>query len=611
MKKIGKYQIVEILGEGGMGVVYKAFDPLMEREVAIKVLLEKVFDQPELKERFYREARSSGKLSHENITIVHDLGEFEGKPYIVMEYLTGTDLRSIIKEKRDLSFDEKLDYARQICQGLAYSHSKQIIHRDIKPENIRVLDDGKVKIMDFGIAKTVTSTMTMTGTVMGTPHYMSPEQVKGLKVDHRSDIFSFGVLFFELLTYKLPFPGSNPTTVIYKIVNEPPESISEIKIAHISELKNLLLKCLQKDLKKRYQSCDDVIRDLKKIIQIREQQEQKKIQEQKKLFEKCYSESQKYLNKKRFDKAMHAAQEALIIDPDNQDLLKFVEQIQSEEKSEKVKRRVDTALKEARKLLKKQLFDEAVENLDAIEKLQSDNPEIVSLRDVIAKARQQKKQREKIQLLLQNANRFLEADEYESATDAVNQILELEPKHSKAVQLQEKIRKIEAKNIAEKPVDPEDMATIVLPKKDARKKKISDEDRKLPVSPESSGINRYKAIFAAVVFILAGGFIIYKMFFSVTIPYGYVALNIQPWAEVTKIVDATGSPMNASEKAIITPYRLQLPEGAYTLTLKNPAFQDSLVLPVTVRKGEVQKINQKMPEFDYQKIVESLSLSKK
>ncbi|MFQ5769516.1 MAG: serine/threonine-protein kinase, partial [bacterium] len=163
MKKIGKYEILEVLGEGGMGIVYKAYDPLMEREVAVKVLSESVFNLPEIKERFYREARSAGKLSHENITIVHDLGEIEGKPFIVMEYLQGTDLRTIIDKKEPLTLDQKLEYARQICRGLAFSHAKDIIHRDIKPANIRILDHDKIKIMDFGIAKPLTSTMTQTG----------------------------------------------------------------------------------------------------------------------------------------------------------------------------------------------------------------------------------------------------------------------------------------------------------------------------------------------------------------------------------------------------------------------------------------------------------------
>jgi serine/threonine protein kinase len=266
MHKIGKYEILNVLGEGGMGIVYEAFDPLMQRKVAIKVLSERVFDFPEIKERFYREARSAGQLSHENITIIHDLGETDGKPFIVMEYLTGTDLRAIIRAETDLSLKQKLQYAVQICRGLGYSHSKGIIHRDVKPENIRILDDGKVKVMDFGIAKPTASTMTQTGTVMGTLLYMSPEQIKGLRVDHRSDIFSFGVLLYELLTYKLPFPGESSTTVSYKIVYEEPEPIDNVAIGNFSALRQITLKCLAKEPDRRYDSLSEVEVEIEKII---------------------------------------------------------------------------------------------------------------------------------------------------------------------------------------------------------------------------------------------------------------------------------------------------------------------------------------------------------
>ena len=196
MDKIGKFEIIETLGEGGMGVVYKAHDPLIERDVAIKVILERALNLPEIKERFYREARSAGKLAHENITVVYEVGEIDGNPYIVMEYLDGEELRKIIVEKKNIPLPEKINYAIQICKGLQYAHSKKIVHRDIKPENIQVLKNGKVKIIDFGIARPEASNLTQAGVVVGTLAYMSPEQIKGLKVDNRSDIFSFGVLFY-------------------------------------------------------------------------------------------------------------------------------------------------------------------------------------------------------------------------------------------------------------------------------------------------------------------------------------------------------------------------------------------------------------------------------
>src|SRR5574341_150010 len=187
MMQIGKYEVLEEIGRGAMGVVYKAFDPLIGREVAIKVISENALALPEIKERFYREARSVGKLNHENITIVHDVGEVDGKPYLVMEYLAGTDLKLIIREKTPLRLLQKLEYARQICEGLRYAHTHHVTHRDIKPENIKILPGGNIKIMDFGIARPAGSDLTAPGMMLGTPWYMSPEQIKGQIVDARTE----------------------------------------------------------------------------------------------------------------------------------------------------------------------------------------------------------------------------------------------------------------------------------------------------------------------------------------------------------------------------------------------------------------------------------------
>ncbi|TDJ03293.1 MAG: serine/threonine protein kinase, partial [Caldithrix sp.] len=265
MDKIGKFEIVKILGKGGMGVVYKGRDPFIERDVAIKVILERALGLPEIKERFYREARSAGKLSHENITVVYEVGEVDGNPYIVMEYLEGEELKKIITNKRDIPLQKKISYAIQICKGLHYAHSKKIVHRDIKPDNIQILKDGKAKIMDFGIAKPEASTLTRTGIMVGTLAYMSPEQIKGTKIDNRSDIFSFGVLFYELLTYKRPFVGDS-TTIMYKIVHDEPEKmeLQEDDLGNL--LQEILMKCLEKNRDDRYRNCAEIVEDLEKLI---------------------------------------------------------------------------------------------------------------------------------------------------------------------------------------------------------------------------------------------------------------------------------------------------------------------------------------------------------
>lgn len=444
-RKIGKYQILEMLGEGGMGVVYKAFDPLMEREVAIKVLLERAFDLPEIKERFYREARSAGRLSHENITIFHDLGETDGKPFIVMEFLTGTDLRAIIKGKTHLSLQNKLDYARQICNGLGYSHSKDIIHRDIKPENIRVLDDGKIKIMDFGIAKPVTSTMTQTGTVMGTPFYMSPEQIKGIKVDHRSDIFSFGVVLYELITYQLPFPGDNPTTVYYKIVNENPEPIPDVGIDGMAGVRDIILKCLQKEPKKRYQNFGEVAKAIDEVLERLKREEQRQIQQRKQQAEKLVSEAKKFLAKENFSRALEVAGQAREIDADYIARMGLIEEIKRAEEKLKIAKIVDQGLKSAKKLLKKGQYFAAQDELQQVLKVAPQQPEAQQLLQQASEQIKLAQQEQEIAKLLAEGKELLSQNNLEKAEEKFNTILEHRPGHAEASRLLNKIqnRKLE------------------------------------------------------------------------------------------------------------------------------------------------------------------------
>lgn len=267
MKRIGKYEILEELGQGGMGIVYKARDPIIGRDVAIKVVQERTLHAPALKERFYREARSAGRLSHPNITTLYDIGEDDdGSPYLVMEFLGGTDLRTLLHRHHAFTLQEKIDIARQICEGLQYAHQNNVIHRDIKPDNIRVLAKNRVKIMDFGIARLDTETKTLTKESIGTPRYMSPEQIRGDTVDGRTDIFSFGVLFYELLTGLSPFDGERVTTVIYKILHEEPPPIELDDTPLADELQHIVERCLEKDPAERYSDFGAVLHDLSALL---------------------------------------------------------------------------------------------------------------------------------------------------------------------------------------------------------------------------------------------------------------------------------------------------------------------------------------------------------
>src|SRR5262245_4952870 len=221
--KIDKYEILSVIGKGAMGVVYHAYDAVVKRDVAIKVLSSLDVEEKELISRFEREARLAGGLRHANIVTIYDMGMYEGRPYIVMEHIVGKDLEAIIKEKQQLNLIQKVEILLQICKGLDAAHQKGIIHRDIKPANIRIQDDNIVKIMDFGIARVGTSTLTRSGYIIGTLQYMSPEQISGEQLDPRTDLFSAGVIAYELFTYNNPFSSGGAVEIMYKLLNLRPE----------------------------------------------------------------------------------------------------------------------------------------------------------------------------------------------------------------------------------------------------------------------------------------------------------------------------------------------------------------------------------------------------
>ncbi len=221
---VGKYRVVERIGKGAMGEVYKAHDPLLNRYVALKTIAPALVADPEFRKRFVREAQSAAALNHPNIITVFDFGDEDGLTYMAMELLEGRDLKDVIRA-RDVTLGEKLSYMEQMCEGLAFAHAKGVVHRDLKPSNVHVQPSGQVKILDFGLARLGASEMTRTGTVMGTPHYMSPEQVRGEKTDARSDVFSLGAVCYELLTQHRPFDAESVHGILTQIVESQPQPI--------------------------------------------------------------------------------------------------------------------------------------------------------------------------------------------------------------------------------------------------------------------------------------------------------------------------------------------------------------------------------------------------
>lgn len=264
-EKLGRYEILSELGRGAMGVVYKAIDPLIDRTVAIKTIqLDLSRDElANFEERFYREAKSAGRLNHPNIVTIYDVGKTDHTAYIAMEFLEGQLLKEVLDVHTALPIDKIVDIAAQVADGLAYAHEKGIVHRDIKPANIMLVRGDVVKITDFGIAQMPTGSRTLAGTVLGSPKYMAPEQVVGKTVDGRSDLFSLGVVLYEMLTGESPFNGDNINTTMYRIVNEAPLPPKTITPRIPAVFNTIVGKALAKNPGERYQNASELARDLR------------------------------------------------------------------------------------------------------------------------------------------------------------------------------------------------------------------------------------------------------------------------------------------------------------------------------------------------------------
>ena len=261
---IGKYEVIEKIAVGGFGIIYKGWDPFIKRKVAIKMC---ATPDDEVRQRFQQEAQFVGNLVHRNITLVFDYGVEGDVPYIVQEFLSGFDLDELLKAEVVSDQDTIVSILLQVCEGLQFAHQKGIVHRDIKPSNIRVLEDGTVKIMDFGIAKSVlmSSRLTQTGIALGTAGYLAPEQIQGRPVDARTDIFALGVVTFELVTGFRPFESGTLSNVLYKILNEEPQYPSDSLVQCSEAMRNVIRRYMAKEPDERYQSVEDVFADLRNI----------------------------------------------------------------------------------------------------------------------------------------------------------------------------------------------------------------------------------------------------------------------------------------------------------------------------------------------------------
>lgn len=263
----GRYQVIERIGGGGMALVYRAHDILLNRNVAIKVLRNQFVHDEEFIRRFRREAQSAASLSHPNVVSIYDVGQEDEIHYIVMEYVEGKNLNEIIKERAPLQVDEAVRIASQICDALDHAHQNQIIHRDIKPHNILIGRNGRVKVTDFGIARAVTSTtITQTGSVVGSVHYFSPEHAKGVTTGEKSDLYSLGIVLYQMLTGVLPFLGESPISVALKHLQEEFEEPRLLNPLIPQSVENVILRSMRKNPEERYQSAKQMLQDLETCL---------------------------------------------------------------------------------------------------------------------------------------------------------------------------------------------------------------------------------------------------------------------------------------------------------------------------------------------------------
>src|ERR1700728_2882109 len=269
-KKIGRYEILGELGHGAMGTVYRAKDPSMDRVVAVKTIISLILASEqgsEFRERFYREARAAGALAHPGIVPVFDVGEHEGLPFLVMEFITGKTLADALKKNERMTLNRVCEIGQRVAEALGYAHQRGVVHRDIKPANILITSKEahgieRPKITDFGVAKLAAGNTTMTGQMVGTPAFMPPEQFTGAPVDGRSDIFSLGVVLYWMATGEQPFPGESMTAVSYKVVHTEPVPPRKLNPSISAKLESIILKCLAKSPEDRYQTGEDLARDL-------------------------------------------------------------------------------------------------------------------------------------------------------------------------------------------------------------------------------------------------------------------------------------------------------------------------------------------------------------
>jgi len=431
LKKLGKYEVLGELGHGAMGVVYRARDPIINRLVALKTITTGVADDPAMLQRFYREAQSAGGLQHPNIVTIYDMGEAGELPYIAMELVEGENLEQVIARGSALPISLKLVYAMQACRAFDYAHKRGIVHRDIKPGNIMVNKDGTVKVVDFGIARVLEASRTQTGMLIGTFAYMSPEQYHGEHADERSDIWSFGVLFYELLTYKKPFSSPTPASLMHNICDEDPVPLGQVLPECPKELELAVHKMLRKSPGERYQSMEDVLLDLDPICKtLQSQSVAELLQQTRRLFEE-----------ERFAEGRDLVRQALQLESGNQQARALLEKANVELRRILNRPKAQQFVDKGQTLLGEGKLQEARVAAENALQLDSNFGPAEELQRAI------QKEAERARLLaewLETAKQHLAEGQPDEAETVLAKLLEAEPSHAQALTLRQQALKEKA-----------------------------------------------------------------------------------------------------------------------------------------------------------------------
>jgi serine/threonine-protein kinase len=411
VQQIGRYRLTGELGRGGMGIVFRGEDSLIGREVAIKTLTQAT---PELRERFYLEARS-GILSHPNIVTIYELGEHEGNPFIAMEYIAGDSLDKILRRLKRLSALEALSIVEQLCSGLGYAHGHGVVHRDIKPANLVVQPDGRVTIVDFGIARLADQTrkLTQTDALLGTFNYIAPERLKGEASDNRADIWSAGVMLYEILTGEVPFKGKD-VSALYRVIHEPYLPLQDFVEDIPRGLSEVVQKALAKRVEDRYETAEEMALDLQVVLNVLKHERVKALLET----------ARRLAAERQFVNARTILMQAQRTDPGNPDTRELIDEVQDRLNKMQRGEQLRQILEQARNAMAERRWDDAIAEFQRAQTMDSENR--LGIDEQLHEAQEQKRQQQKVAMLWEQAREARSRGDLTGAQESLGQALQID-----------------------------------------------------------------------------------------------------------------------------------------------------------------------------------------